>query len=172
MALFDDHVGGGGSAEVLEATERDALAAMKEVCCLVLRGVIESRDDGAPRLERNGRVWYRVEETARTVMTSLGAVEYRRPRYRRDGVSASIVPVDESLGLVNGSLTRKAAHLGVWLMGHCTAREAEAFFGIGLDPCREHSGPWALRPGQALRQAPQGHLASAPRRDWKRTLNR
>ena len=34
--------------------------------------------------------------------------------------------------------------------------------GIGLDPCREHSGPWAPRPRQALRQAPQGHLASAP----------
>ena len=34
--------------------------------------------------------------------------------------------------------------------------------GIGLDPCREHSGSWALRPGQALRQAPQGHLASTP----------
>ena len=59
----------------------------------------------------SGHVWYRVEETARTVMTSVGAVEYRRPRYRRDGVSASIVPVDESL--VNGCLTRRAAHLGV-----------------------------------------------------------
>ena len=30
-------------------------------------------------------------------MTSLGAVEYRRPRYRRDGASSSIVPVDECL---------------------------------------------------------------------------
>jgi len=50
-------------------------------------------------------------------------------RYRRDGASSSIVPVDESLGLVNGCLTRTAAHLGVWLMGHCTSREAEAFFG-------------------------------------------
>ncbi len=133
LGLFEDHVGGGEGPEALEAAECDALAAMKDVCCLVLRGVIESRDDGARRLERDGHVWYRVEETARTVMTSVGAVEYRRPRYRRDGVSALIVPVDESLGLVNGSLTRRAAHLGVWLMGHCTAREAEAFFGkVGI----------------------------------------
>ena len=128
LALFDDHVGSGEGPDDFEAAEQDALAAMKEVSCLVLRSVIEGRDDGAPRIEREGQVWYRVEETGKTVMTSLGAVEYRRPRYRRDGASASIVPVDESLGLVNGCLTRTAAHLGVWLMGHCTAREAEAFF--------------------------------------------
>ena len=129
VALFDKHVGSGEGPDDFEAAERDALSAMKDVCCLVLRNVIESRDDGAGRIERDGQVWYRVEETAKTVMTSLGAVEYRRPRYRRDGASSSIVPVDESLGLVNGCLTRTAAHLGVWLMGHCTSREAEAFFG-------------------------------------------
>ena len=129
VALFDKHVGSGEGPDDFEAAERDALSAMKDVCCLVLRSVIESRDDGAGRIERDGQVWYRVEETAKTVMTSLGAVEYRRPRYRRDGASSSIVPVDESLGLVNGCLTRTAAHLGVWLMGHCTSREAEAFFG-------------------------------------------
>lgn len=129
VALFDKHVGSGEGPDDFEAAERDALSAMKDVCCLVLRSVIESRDDGAGRIERDGQVWYRVEETAKMVMTSLGAVEYRRPRYRRDGASSSIVPVDESLGLVNGCLTRTAAHLGVWLMGHCTSREAEAFFG-------------------------------------------
>ncbi len=128
IALFDKHVGSGEGPDDFEAAERDALSAMKDVCCLMLRSVIESRDDGAARIERDGQVRYRVEETAKTVMTSVGAVEYRRPRYRRDGASSSIVPVDESLGLVNGCLTRTAAHLGVWLMGHCTAREAEAFF--------------------------------------------
>ena len=129
VALFGKHIGSGEGPADLEAAERDALSVMKEVCCLMLRSVIESRDDGAARIERDGQVWYRVEETAKTVMTSLGAVEYRRSRYRRDGASSSIVPVDESLGLVNGCLTRTAAHLGVWLMGHCTSREAEAFFG-------------------------------------------
>ena len=38
---------------------------MTDVCCLVLRGVIESRDDGAPHLERDRRVWYRVTEGPR-----------------------------------------------------------------------------------------------------------
>ena len=128
LALCNEHVGSGEASDDFEATERDVLNVMKDVCCLLLRGIIEGRDDGALRIERDGQVWYRVEDTAKTVMTSLGAVEYRRPRYRRDGASASIVPVDESLGLVNGCLTRTAAHLGVWLMGHCTARAAEVFF--------------------------------------------
>ena len=41
---------------------------------------------------------------------------------------SSPVPVDESLGLVDDYLTRPAAQLGLLLMGHCTAREAAAFF--------------------------------------------
>ena len=38
------------------------------------------------------------------------------------------MPVDESLGLVDDYLTRPAAQLGLLMMGHCTAREAAAFF--------------------------------------------
>ena len=38
------------------------------------------------------------------------------------------MPVDESLGLVDDYLTRPAAELGLLMMGHCTAREAAAFF--------------------------------------------
>ena len=40
------------------------------------------------------------------------------------------MPVDESLGLVDDYLTRPAAQLGLPMMGHCTAREAAAFFAI------------------------------------------
>ena len=54
-------------------------------------------------------------------MTSLGPLTYRRARYR-SGAS-----VDESLGLVDDYLTRPA-QLGLLMMGHCTAREAAAFF--------------------------------------------
>ena len=35
---------------------------------------------------------------------------------------------------------------------------------LGLDPCRHHPGPRALRPGQAVRQAEKGHLAAAPQK--------
>ena len=34
--------------------------------------------------------------------------------------------------------------------------------GLGLDPRRDHPGTRALRPGQAVRQAQEGHLAPAP----------
>ena len=94
----------------------------------VMGAVIENRDDGAPRIERNGRSWFRVAVTPKTIMTSLGPVTYRRARYRSDAGGASPVPVDESLGLVDDYLTRPAAELGLMMMGHCTAREAAAFF--------------------------------------------
>ena len=42
-----------------------------------------------------------------------------------------------------------------------TPRYTGAVYRASVDQGRHHSGPRALRPGQALRQAPQGHLASA-----------
>ena len=50
------------------------------------------------------------------------------------------MPVDESLGLVDDYLTRPAAELGLLMMGHCTAREAAAFFAKigGMDAVGEH----------------------------------
>ena len=38
------------------------------------------------------------------------------------------MPVDECLCLIDDYLTLPAAQLGVMMMGHCTAREAEEFF--------------------------------------------
>ena len=61
-------------------------------------------------------------------MTTLGPVTYRRARYRNGASRLSLTPVDESLGLIDDYLTRPAACLGLLMMGHCTAREAEAFF--------------------------------------------
>ena len=65
LALFDKHVGSGDGPDDFGAAERDALIVMKEVCSLLLRSVIESRDDGAAGIERDGQVRYRVEETKR-----------------------------------------------------------------------------------------------------------
>ena len=63
----------------------------------------------ASRIERDGQSWFRVAVTAKTIMTSLGPVTYRRARYRSGASGASPVPVDESLGLVDDYLTRPAA---------------------------------------------------------------
>ena len=94
----------------------------------VMGAVIENRDDGASRIERDGQSWFRVAVTPKTIMTSLGPVTYRRARYRSGASGASPVPVDESLGLVDDYLSRPAAELSLLMMGHCTAREAAAFF--------------------------------------------
>ena len=66
--------------------------------------------------------------TPKTIMTTPGPVTFRRARYRNGARSTSLVPVDESLGLIDDYLTRPAAQLGLMMMGHCTAREAEEFF--------------------------------------------
>ena len=101
---------------------------MNALACELLGAVIEKRDDGASRIERDGQSWFRVAATPRTIMTSLGPLTYRRARYRSGAIGSSPVPVDESLGLVDDYLTRPAAQLGLLMMGHCTAREAAAFF--------------------------------------------
>ena len=62
----------------------------------------------------------RVPATAKTIMSTLGPVAYRQARYRHGAERASLVPVDESLGLVNDYLTRPAARLGLMMMGHGT----------------------------------------------------
>ncbi len=71
----------------------------------------------------DGQSWFRVPAT--TIMTTLGPVTYKRARHGAH--QTSLVPVDESLGLVNDYLTRPAARLAL-MMGYGTAREAEAFF--------------------------------------------
>ena len=114
--------------EAFEEAELRVRETMNALACELLGAVIEKRDDGASRIERDGQSWFRVAATPRTIMTSLGPLTYRRARYRSGAIGSSPVPVDESLGLVDDYLTRPAAQLGLLMMGHCTAREAAAFF--------------------------------------------
>ena len=113
MSRRQGRAGEGGDAPY---RKRDALA------CELLGAVIEKRDDGASRIERDGQSWFRVAVTAKTIMTSLGPLTYRRARYRSGASGASPVPVDESLGLVDDYLTRPAAELGLLMMGHFSPR--------------------------------------------------
>ena len=99
-------------SEPLELRVREAT---NEFARDVMGAVIENRDDGASRIERDGQSWFRVAVTPKTIMTSLGPVTYRRARYRSGASGASPVPVDESLGLVDDYLTRPAAELGRWV---------------------------------------------------------
>ena len=116
------------SAEMFETVETGLREAMNGLGCKLLGAWAESRDDGASRIERDGQSWFRVAATPKTIMTTLGPVVFRRARYRNGASSTSLVPVDESLGLIDDYLTRPAAQLGLMMMGHCTPREAEEFF--------------------------------------------
>ena len=64
---------------------------MNALACELLGAVIEKRDDGASRIERDGQSWFRVAVTAKTIMTSLGPLTYRRARYRSGASGASPV---------------------------------------------------------------------------------
>ena len=112
--------------EAPEEVELRVREATNEFARDVMGAVIENRDDGASRIERDGQSWFRVAVTPKTIMTSLGPVTYRRARYRSGASGASPVPVDESLGLVDDYLTRPAAELGLLMIMHGPG--AAAFF--------------------------------------------
>ena len=161
--------------EAPEAVELRVREATNEFARDVMGAVIENRDDGASRIERDGQSWFRVAVTAKTIMTSLGPATYRRARYRSGASGASPVPVDESLGLVDDYLTRPAAELGLLMMGHCTAREAAAFFAktaamtlsvstlrrltLSMHECWESLGPETLG---NIREAPRAYRRTRP----------
>ena len=128
LALCREELRSEPRPEAPEEVELRVREATNEFARDVMGAVIENRDDGASRIERDGQSWFRVAVTPKTIMTSLGPVTYRRARYRSGASGASPVPVEESLGLVDDYLTRPAAELGLLMMGRCTAREAAAFF--------------------------------------------
>ena len=130
LALCREELRSEPRPEAPEEVELRVREATNEFARDVMGAVIENRDDGASRIERDGQSWFRVAVTPKTIMTSLGPVTYRRARYRSGASGASPVPVDESLGLVDDYLTRPAAELGLLMMGHCTAREDPAGFGL------------------------------------------
>ena len=115
------------SASVPSAFEEAELRIRESVNalgCEVLGAWAEGLDDGALRVEWDGQSWFRVPTT--TIMTTLGPVTYSRARYRHGAHQTSLVPVDESLGLVNDYLTRPAARSDDDGLRHSTG--SEAFF--------------------------------------------
>ena len=101
LALCREELRSEPRPEAPEEVELRVREATNEFARDVMGAVIENRDDGASRIERDGQSWFRVAVTPKTIMTSLGPVTYRRARYRSGASGASPVPVDESLGLVD-----------------------------------------------------------------------
>ena len=107
------------------AIEEQIATATIELALKVLGGLIEERDDGAPTLMRDGKCWHRIRPSKGQVTCQLGTVEYLRSLYRRRGEKTSICPVDESLGLLEGSMTRPAGKIVAYMVSQCPPREVK-----------------------------------------------
>ena len=139
------------SAEMFETVETGLREAMNGLGCKLLGAWAESRDDGASRIERDGQSWFRVAATPKTIMTTLGPVVFRRARYRNGASSTSLVPVDESLGLIDdyqstagAPIVRKCRLQSV--NGFSSARNASASAGCGRRMTRSSLASGPFRP--------------------------
>ena len=108
------------------------------LCCTVVGGYIEDRDERSGPIRKDGKVFYRAARTQKTIHTLFGPVRFFRTRYRSEEESFS--PVDDSLGLVDGYLTNPAAYRSLLFLNHCTPRETAKLFGEigGMNPSSSH----------------------------------
>ena len=60
--------------EAFEEAELRVRETMNALACELLGAVIEKRDDGASRIERDGQSWFRVAATPRTIMGSVASL--------------------------------------------------------------------------------------------------
>ena len=154
--------------------ERDVVGAVAETGRMMLKGLIEERDDGAPSILRDGRRWHRAGLSKGTAICLLGKLEFRRPLYRRRGERHSACPVDDSLGLLAGSMTRPAGKPVAHVMSQCTLRQAVGIFELSGGMMPSVSGMQRLmdqlhgalagadRPRTVLRSSPARHPAQRP----------
>ena len=110
------------------------------ICRTALCDYIEARDerDGPSRTEWDGQVCYRMPPTRKTINTLFGQVTFSRSRYRM--FPGTVVPVDDSLGLIDGYLTIPAAYRALLVVDHCTPRDAAELFRKlgGMNPSASH----------------------------------
>lgn len=118
-----DHIG----ADIAEA-ETGTVELTRQMGVDLLGSIIEKHDDGAPRIVRDGQSWYRAEPSRGVLTCLLGKVEYWRSRYRCRGERNSVCPVDESLVLLPGSMTRPAGKLATWMVAECPPRNCRDLF--------------------------------------------
>ena len=123
------------SAEGFEEAERRVREGVHALGCEVLGAFVEDRDDGASRIERDGQCWFRAAATPKTIMTTLGPVRYRRACYRNGASRASLVPVDDSLGLVDDYLPGAPRY-----RHHCRRRRSPRQLDLPGEPLTRGAG--------------------------------
>ena len=113
-----------GSSEVLEDGVADA---GDRLSAAIMRAAFGSLDDGAACIEHDGESYRREDVSRKRVMTSFGAIEYERPRYRRKG-RPSLFPVDRRAGLIESFWTPRAARIALHRLALLPPRECVRTF--------------------------------------------
>ena len=109
-------------------TEQQVVSSVAAAGRTLLEGLVEARDDGAGTILCDGKRWYRVAPSQGTVICLLGKLDYVRPLYRCRSERRSLCPVDDSLGLLPGSMTRPAGKLAAYMVSQCPPRQAGQIF--------------------------------------------
>ena len=130
--------------------ETELLERMFAVCRVTLRDYVEARDDRNGPTRQDGQVFYRSAPTRKTINTLFGSVTFSRSRHRTYLGSSSFVPVDDSLGLIDGYLTIPAAYRALLVIDHCTPRDAAELFEKlgGMNPSASHLRRLSMTAGE------------------------
>ena len=107
--------------------ELSAVAHVRKLGLDLMRTCIEKQDAGDSSITSDGRSFYRLPSSRGSVMTLLGQVDYTRSRYRGRGKKNSLCPVDETLGLLEGRMTRPAGQLAMSLISELPLRQCQEF---------------------------------------------
>ena len=113
-----------GSSEILEDGVADA---SNRLSAAIMRAAFDSLDDGSASVIHDGETYRREDVSRKRVMTSFGAIEYERPRYRRKGCP-SLFPVDRRAGLIEGFWTPRAARIALHRLALLPPRECVRTF--------------------------------------------
>ncbi len=125
-------------SEAFAGFEAELMEKAFAVCRTALCDYIEARDERDGPSRRDGQVCYRMPPTRKTINTLFGQVTFSRSRYRM--FPGTVVPVDDSLGLIDGYLTIPAAYRALLVVDHCTPRDAAELFRKlgGMNPSASH----------------------------------
>ena len=110
-----------------EAFEDSVADAGNRLSAQIVKEALVSLDTQGPAIEHRGERYRREGTTKKRVMTSFGAVDYERSRYRRRA-RASVFPADRLAGLIGDFWTPRAARLALQAVSSAPPRDCVKMF--------------------------------------------
>ena len=110
-----------------EALEDSLAEAANRLSAQVVRQALVSLDTQVPSIEHRGERYRREGATRKRVMTSFGAIDYTRSRYRRRA-RPCVFPSDHRAGLIEDFWTPRAARLALQAVSSAPSRDCVKMF--------------------------------------------